>query len=319
MKKVLIPLGVLFLLVILVIGGGLVWYDQMTKPVSVDTTTKQFVITKGSSVTQIADKLEKQGLIKSSLAFRIYTKINNISAKIPPGEFLLSPNLDIAGIIKKFMAGPTQVWVTIPEGLRREQLPQRFVDAFSLQPAQAQTFTTAFLNDTADLEGYLYPDTYLFPKEATSGAVVKRLTQTLQTKNGGSLPSKDILTLASILERETKNITEEGPIVAGILVKRINAGWSLQADATVQYALGTPENWWPTPSKTDLEINSPFNTYKIRGLPPHPIASPGIQAIKAAQNPQTSEYWFYIHDPQGGIHYAKTLEEHNANIAKYLL
>lgn len=318
MKKLLLPLVIVIILALVAGVGGIFWFTQVNQPFSSDSTQKRFVITRGASTSQVANKLESEGFIKSALAFRFYVQTNNLTKSIPAGEFSLSPNLTIPQIIKKLLAGPTQVWVTVPEGLRREQIPARFVEGLELTGERATAFEQEFLAQTTQLEGYLYPETYLFPKEATAGAVIKRMTQTLQSKNGGEMPSKDIVTLASILERETKDIKTEGPIVAGILLKRMNAGWPLQADATVQYVLGTPAEWWPTPLRADLQISSPYNTYKIIGLPPTPIASPGIEAIKAAQAPEASDYWYYIHDLEGKIHFAVTLEEHNQNVAKYL-
>ncbi|MBI4033134.1 MAG: endolytic transglycosylase MltG, partial [Candidatus Blackburnbacteria bacterium] len=141
------------------------------------------------------------------------------------------------------------------------------------------------------------------------------------------------VTLASIVERETLT-DEERPIVAGILLKRLEAGWPLQADATLQYAIASVnctlrketsaaqsvkcEDWWPIPSSEDKKIKSLYNTYLNRGLPPGPIANPGLSSIKAVVSPQDSPYWFYLHDGNGKIHYAKTSEEHAENIRKYL-
>jgi UPF0755 protein len=123
--------------------------------------------------------------------------------------------------------------------------------------------------------------------------------------------------MASIIERETKT-NEERPVVAGILWKRLENDWPLQVDATLQYAIANSETWWPILTKEDLEINSSYNSYKFTVLPPTPIASPGLSSIKASANPQDSDYWFYIHDPEAQIHYAETIEEHNNNIRKYL-
>jgi len=135
--------------------------------------------------------------------------------------------------------------------------------------------------------------------------------------NGLSL--EEVVILASLLERET--ITdEERPIVAGILLNRLNADWPLQVDASVQYALGDSKEWWPRPLTRDQIENttSRYNTYKYSGLPVGPISNPGISSLKAVANPEDTDYWYYIHDDDGKIHYAKTLEQHNANIAKYL-
>ena len=133
--------------------------------------------------------------------------------------------------------------------------------------------------------------------------------------------------MASLLERETLT-GEERPIVAGILYNRLKAGWPLQVDAAVQYAManakcgeGAPEckDWWPRPiTSADLELNSPYNLYLHPGLPPAPIASPGFASLKAVAFPEDSHYWFYLHGLDGNIHYARSLEEHNQNIVKYL-
>lgn len=136
----------------------------------------------------------------------------------------------------------------------------------------------------------------------------------------------EIITLASIVERETKT-DEERPLVAGILIKRLKDGWPLQVDASVQYAVATKNckvfgaecKWWPILSKEDMSINSPFNSYKFKGLPPHPIANPGLSSIKAVIYPKESDYWFYLHDKSGKIYFAKTTEEHKENIRKYLI
>jgi len=131
--------------------------------------------------------------------------------------------------------------------------------------------------------------------------------------------------IASLVERETRSEAER-PVVAGILLKRLKAGWPLQVDAAVQYAVAGVNcsrfdpacQWWPSLTKEDLMINSPFNTYKFKGLPPAPIANPGLSSLEAAFSPEESDYWFYLHDGQGQIHYAKTLAEHQENIQKYL-
>ncbi len=130
--------------------------------------------------------------------------------------------------------------------------------------------------------------------------------------------------LASLIEREAIS-DEERPYIAGILLNRIEIGMPLQVDATVQYAIGSKRcvskidcDWWQTPTRADLEIVSPFNTYTFTGLPQAPIANPGIMSLRAALEPVDSDYLYYIHDPEGRIHYAETLEEHNSNVAQYL-
>lgn len=204
-------------------------------------------------------------------------------------------------------------------------MASRFADTLG----KDQLFVDEFLSLTEGKEGMLFPDTYLFPKEASASSIVKKLLSNFDAKTQGlssatNLNPNQVLTLASLIERETKKGSER-EIVAGILLKRMEAGWPLQVDAAVQYAVADKksggkslDNWWPILTRDDLGIDSPYNTYRFQGLPPAPIANPGLTAIKAAYSPQDSEYWYYIHDNSGVIHYGRTLEEHNQNIAKYL-
>ncbi len=314
MKKFLLfPL----LLVLVVILGGY-WFYKNTGPVSSFEKYEYFVIEKGSGASQVAAKLEKEGLIKNALAFKVYMQFTGQSGKIQTGEFRLTPSYSLFQTVTALFNGPVELWVTIPEGLRREEIANKFAQALDKDNA----FFDEFLSASKGKEGYLFPETYLFPKEASASAIVKRMVSTFDLKTG-SLENKSGMTfekaivLASLIERETKTDLER-PMVAGILVNRLEAGWPLQVDASVQYAVGTSKNWWPILTLDNLATTSSYNTYKNQGLPPTPIANPGLSSIKAALNPTTNDYWYYIHDNSGVIHYAKTLAEHNTNIAKYL-
>jgi len=285
MKKLLISLLFLsasFLSVFIFV------YSQ-TKSVSNETSSKYFLILKGTSASKVADNLGKSGLIKSPLLFKAYVKFSGISQKIQAGQYKLSPNYSLFKVISEINKGPIEVWVTIPEGLRREQIAEKYINV--LHPLDAETFRTDFLNLTKTKEGYFFPDTYLFPWDASPGIIVSKMLATFDQKVKEI--TLDQLVMASLVEEETKTDLER-PIVAGILYKRLKAGWPLQVDVA-------PE------------------TYKKLGLPQTPISNPGLISIKAAINPEDSPYWYYIHDPQGDIHYAKTLEEHNLNVSKYLL
>jgi UPF0755 protein len=309
-----------------------IWWNRAIKPVSQVSTAKDFLIVKGSSAAEIGNKLYEEGLIRSSLAFRVYVQAYGKSKKIQAGEYSLSPNLSLSELVDLLGRGPLEVWVTIPEGLRQEEIAERF--AVGLVKADAEVFIKEFLSSSKGKEGYLFPDTYLFPKTASASAVVNKLLTTFDQKTGqdiadgaseNGLSLNEVVILASIIERETLG-SEERPIVAGILYKRWENGWPLQADATLQYAVGTTRcsgqaigcKWWEPVAKEDLNISSGYNSYKFTGLPPAPIANPGLSSLEAAANPQQNDYWYYIHDSTGQIHYAKTIEEHNANVAKYL-
>ena len=306
------------LAVILTTALALFWFFQNAKPVSPEESFKDFLITKGSGASQIGNKLEKEGLIKSALAFKIYVQVTGRAGRIQAGEYRLSPNLSLPGIVKEFLSGPRELWVTIPEGLRREEIAAKFANSLG----KDEEFVKDFLAASSGLEGQLFPDTYLFPKTASASGVINKMNRTFESKtsvltNTTSLSERQLITLASLIERETKT-DEERPVVAGILINRLDIGMALQVDASAQYAVGNSDNWWPVLNREDLKINSPYNTYKFPGLPPSPIANPGLSSLKAAFSPTDSEYLYYLHDPKGQIHYARTLEEHNANVSKYL-
>lgn len=329
-KKKLFPLG-LVLVAVFLFFSGFFWWRWATQPaISLKPAPpKIFVIQKGEGLASVANRLEKEGLIKSSLAFKILVLVKGLAGNVQAGDFRLRPSFSIEEIAYILTHGTLDVWLTFPEGWRREEFAHRL--ASNLEGFDYQEF----IKLTSNLEGYLFPDTYLISKEATPTAVIKILNHNFEEKfssefereaKGKGLTKKQVLILASIVERETK-YEKDRPIVAGILLKRWRRGWPLQADATVQYALATticnlqPEdcNWWPKGlTKTDLKIDSPYNTYQYKGLPPTPICNPGLASIKAVINPEDSSYWFYLSDQKGGTHYAETIEEQNENIVKYL-
>jgi UPF0755 protein len=314
MKK-LIFVPMVFALMILT---GAIWFYVNTRPVSNSERFVDFIVAKGSSASEIGKNLESAGLIRNELAFRIYFKLYGHADKIQSGQFRLSASYSLLQIIKALLGGPEEVRVTIPEGLRREEIAQRF--AASLGKGNA--FVSELLQDSKGMEGYLFPDTYLIPADASPSAIIRKMNETFRSKTAGLSSSVGLsfdqsVVLASIVERETRTNAER-PIVAGILVKRLNAGMALQVDATIQYAIGNSKDWWPIVTPIDLQVNSPFNTYVNKGLPPTPICNPGLSSLKAAFNPIHTDYWYYIHDPSGQIHYATTLAEQTANIKKYL-
>lgn len=314
MKKLLL----LPLFIVLVAAAGGFWFYKNSLPMTSTEKFGYFVIAKGSSAGQIGNKLESAGLIKSALAFKIYLQATGQSGKLQTGEFRLTPSYSLFQTVDAIFKGPVELWVTIPEGLRREEIAQKFVTTLN----KDSSFVAEFLQASKGEEGYLFPDTYLFPRDVSAATVVAKMTNTFtektkDLKNNSGLSFDQAIVLASLIERETKTDAER-PVVAGILIKRLDAGWPLQIDAAVQYAVGTSKDWWPILTLDNLSIKSAYNTYKNQGLPPAPIASPGLSSIKGALNPTGSDYWYYIHGTDGVIHYAKTLSEHNANIAKYL-
>lgn len=332
-KRFIIP--IIVIVVIILIGTGvIVWWGDNSKPVSSTTNPIRFVIPRGRSASEVGNMLHKEGLIRNPLAFKIYLQVTNRTKTVQAGEFKLSPSLSLPEIVDVLYKGPLEIWVTIPEGLRREEVVDRFISGLELQGESATNFKSEFLTASKGKEGYLFPSTYLFPRDVSALKVVDTLTQTFQkryddARKGKTVRTKltleDTVTLASLIERETKTDAER-PIVAGILFNRLDIGMALQVDATVQYAIASAKcllpsacsSWWPTVLLNDLDINSSYNTYKFTDLPPAPIANPGASSLSAALFPEDSDYFYYIHEPNGQIHYAKTLTEHNANVRKYL-
>lgn len=316
-----IPLALLILAVLL--GTVFLSLSQPVNPQSQEV--KRFVIPRGQAVSVIGQRLEEEGLIKNALVFRLIVNKDGLANKIQAGSFDLSPSLTTNELAQELTQGTNDIWVTIPEGWRREEIAQ------SLGEQELENFSPEeFLNLTTGQEGQLFPDTYLVPREMSTQQFVELLTQTFERKVGDGLAEEietsaydfeDALVMASIVEREGRG-AEQMRLVAGVLWNRIELGMPLQADATLQYVKGydtQEDNWWPTPLAADRQLNSVFNTYQHPGLPPAPIASPGVDAIRAALHPAQTSYLYYLHDAEGEIHYANTLEEHNANVREYLL
>ncbi len=305
-------------LVLFLLGLGL-WFRIAASPVGPGSQEqKLIVIKKGSSITGIGQLLEREGLIRSPLAFRLIVSFRKLGTKLQAGSFRLSPSMSASEIAENLTRGRLDAWLTIPEGFRTEEIAALVEDKFGVPRSD-------FVEAASDLEGKLFPDSYLIPEGASASTIVSILYNTYLSKiepykesfSLTGLSETEILTLASILERETRS-DEEKPIVAGILLKRLSAGWPLQVDATLQYIRGKRGEWWPLPTSEDKRLNSPYNTYLNSGLPPGPIANPGLASITAVLSPTPSSYWYYLHDDQGKIHFAATLEEHNANISRYI-
>ncbi|MBU2543706.1 endolytic transglycosylase MltG [Patescibacteria group bacterium] len=305
--------------------GVLIYVYSLFQPVgSSEAGTTRFVIPKGQAASMIASRLQDEGLIKSSLVFRFVVKQQGFQDRLQAGSFQLSPAMSLIAIANQLTLGTNDIWVTLPEGWRREEI------AASFSSNDFPAFDSKeFLNFTLSQEGRLFPDTYLFARESTAETIYKVLSNNFQKKvvtglaekiNNSPYDFQEALIMASVVEREARGY-EEMRHVAGILWRRIEMGMALQADATLQYIKGyNPQlqSWWEPPSTLDKKIISPFNTYLNSGLPPRPIANPGLEAIKATLDPLKTNDLFYLHDRSGGIHYAETLEKHNANVQQYL-
>ncbi len=310
----------IFLLVFLISKG---WWNSQLSPESLDKSTKIIVIEQGESFSKVAENLKKQNLIRSSWAFNIYAKQTGMGARIQTGTFRLSPSMSSEQILKILSLQPVENWVTLLEGWRVEEMAQILSSKFKVQSSR-------FLKIAK--EGYMFPDTYLFPDDVTEEQIVKKLRDNFDIKYSDEIRAKikalglteeQGVILASIVEREARS-SEARRMVASILLKRFKIGMGLNADATVQYAL-VPKGsvnppaggWWERHlTGDDLQVDSPYNTYIHSGLPPTPISNPGLSSIVAVANADSgTPYLYYYHDSKGVSHYAETLEEHNQNIA----
>lgn len=317
MKK----LGVVAIIVVVAFIGFFVWWQNGSIAVDpFDKTPRIFEITKGEGVREIANNLKVQGLIKDPVVFFLIVKQQGLDGKIQAGEFHLSPSMNATEIAKALLVGTYDIRITIPEGKRAEEIADTLEQDFS-------TYNETWRPQLIANEGYLFPDTYSFPKEANIDLILSTMKNNFEKKYDGIspgansfLPQAEIVTIASLVEREAK-YDDDRPLVASVILNRLNAGMALQIDATVEYALGyqkDEKNWWKRDlTANDIKLSSPYNTYENAGLPPTPISNPGVDAISAVINAPQTNYLYYISDKTGHNHYAKTLAEHNANIIKY--
>ncbi len=317
MKKILVLLLILTVLFFLVKG----WWSYQLAPIGTDKITRDIVIQKGQSLSKIADQLKKESLIRSPLVFNLYVRQKGLSSKLQAGLFRLSPSMSTEEIVTSLTRGPEGIWVRLQEGWRVEEMAEELNSKFEIRNSK-------FL--AVAKEGYMFPDSYLFPREAIVSLVVdtlrdtfeRRFSQDLRSKiKSQSLTEEQGVIIASIVEREARS-DKVRQMVASILLKRYKIGMGLNADATLQYALGfqkQEKSWWKRHlTSEDKKVDSPFNTYLHSGLPPAPICNPSVSSLQAVANADSSTpYLYYYHDSKGNSHYAKTLEEHNQNVNNY--
>lgn len=318
--------------------------EALSQPAGTDSAPVTFAVEPGQSVETIANQLKAQGLISDAELFRRYVQYKGLDAAIQAGTYTLRQTMTIPEIAQVLQAAKApEQQVTLPEGRRMEELATVIAeqttiapDAF-LQLAQTGWQETdlatqydflAGIPISATLEGYLFPDTYRLHLEATPYDLVDRMLANFERQitpeirrnfEAHGLTLHQGVTLASIVEREAV-VPAERPVIAGVYHNRLRDGWPLSACPTVQYALGyqpEEEDWWKSQLYfSDLEINSPYNTYRNQGLPPAPIANPGLAAIQATAQPAETEYYFFMVDcaaGDGSHLFAKTETEHMAN------
>lgn len=294
---------------------------------------ERFIVKLDSSEEQIITDLKEKGFLKNKTIFSLILTFKNWHNKIQPGAYMISKSMNAYELAGTMIYGPFQKWVLIPPGKRKEQV------ALILQKSLDWPFSLARSFTNIAEEGYLFPDTYLIDTDADPQQVVQKLKNNFNEKFDSQL-QKDLLAqnirndtavkIASLIERESGG-AEDKPIIAGIIWNRLNKKMKLEIDATVQYAIASKElddaglqtlenfDFWPKVTGNDLRTTiSPYNTYKIKALPPGPICSPSLASLKAVAYPAETDALYYLHSPDKQIHTAKTYKEHKENIEKYL-
>lgn len=326
---------------------GYMYAQAVYSPSVPSGSTVQFTVNAGESVDEVVGRLHDQGLVEQPLFFKLYMRFSGGQQAIQAGNFAIPSSISIADLVERLgVAEREQVVMQFVEGLRREEMAEYVESRYQAgditftgeefsqlalnPPAEIRQMLGSRLPAGASLQGFLFPETYHIDRDATALDMIKTMVGTYLDKvtsdvqagfAAEGLTEREALILAAIVEREAF-ADEERPVIAEILLKRLRTGEILGTDATIQYALGYSEEegtWWrKLITLDDLAMDSPYNSRLNTGLPPAPIANPGIGAITAVAFPSDTPYMYYLHDANGTIHYAASLDEHNANVAQYI-
>ena len=312
---------------------GYNWVEhELHSPANPGQGSVRIVVAPGASFHEVADTLHRAGLVDSTIVFDLYARYHHLDRNVQAGAYELSRNKDMRQILQTLqIAIPDEIFVTVPEGYTIAKTAALLDKGgvikgsdYTALATQGQ-FDYAFLKGRTDgttLEGFLFPDTYLVPRAGTAKQLItlqldafnRKWTDARKALAGQrKLNAPQIVTIASLIEREAR-FQEDRPLVASVIYNRLAQGWPLQIDATVLYAKGV---WQATVTLDDRKVDSPYNTYLHTGLPPGPIANPGIKAIDAALQPAQTGYFFYLSDPEGHNHYARTNEEFGRLLKQY--
>jgi UPF0755 protein len=331
-KKLLTISSVVFFLVLLVLFGAyldLLFYAGRSGAGGEQQTI--FRVERGQSFQVVAENLHRRGLIPHPYKFRILARMQGADKSIHSGEYLLSAGMSPRQILEMMAAGRVRLHkFTVPEGYRLKQIAA-IVETTGLasQTDFLQVATDGALAkqmgiEADSFEGYLFPDTYYFPKNASAEQIITAMVDRLRSLFTDQWKQRavelgytvhQILTLASIIEKETGTASER-PIISSVFHNRLKKGMRLETDPTVIYGI---KNFDGNLTRKHLATRTPYNTYKIKGLPPGPIASPGLAAIEAALYPADTGYLFFVSRKDRTHHFSATLAEHNRAIRKYQL
>jgi len=335
--------GAVFLCVIL-IGVVLVFADpsvaKIEKPAVDPATETELVeerrinvkIQEGLSTAEIADRLAEKGIIGSSLKFRILARLRGYDDKLRPGSYSFTADMSDDDVFAKLLTGEKKlIKFTVPEGFGVKEIAERL---YNLDLVNREDFLQAaedfapydYMRKRKNVlfaaEGFLFPDTYTVESDMEIDELLNLMAGTFDQQlkpemrvaaEKMGLSVYDLITLASLVEREVR-FPEDRPIVAQVLLKRLKMNMPLQTDATLQYLMDAPKE---DVTIEDTQIDSPYNTYQHTGLPPGPIANPGMASIEAVLHPAETDYLYFVADRQGHNHYAYTYEEHLNLVNQY--
>lgn len=292
----------------------MVWWGFLAAPEN-STIAEIVSFTDDTSPILVADKLQSAGFVKSRAVAGLLLGLQ----KYPAGGYEPSKAMNVFEVVAVMKAGPQLLWVIVPPGWRKEQIAEKLQIKFKWTQKDEEDFLSF-------PEGEYFPDTYLVPRAVSGKQLAVRMNNNFNEKFAPyaqkflavNVKNDTALKIASLLQRESGG--DDMPLIAGIIWNRLNRGMRLKIDATVQYAKGkVGDQWWSRVSVSDYSsVDSPYNTYLHKGLPPTPISSPGIAAIDAVLNSVETDCLYYIHDRLGQIHCSPTYEGHLENVEKYL-
>ncbi|MBC5799740.1 MAG: endolytic transglycosylase MltG [Candidatus Eremiobacteraeota bacterium] len=326
--RVAIALGIV---IVLAAGGFGYWFNErVAVDRSLPRSSMVVIVPSGATGHEIAARLAHEGVLTSAFTFELLARLRGERSRMQAGQFRFAAHLTQRDVLRQLVEGGQQLaaWVTIPEGYTDAQIAgtlaaHRLGDEARLADEFARGSLVFDGRRTASLEGYLFPDTYLIPRDAKPAAIAKMLTGQFRAELPANarkraralrLTIPQIVTLASLVEREGK-VDAERPLIAGVIYNRLRRGMPLQVDASLEYIFKRHKD---VITYGDLALDSPYNTYRHAGLPPTPIANPGLPSLRAAFFPAASEYLYYVAMGNGRHAFSRTLAEHNANVARYL-
>ena len=291
---------------------------------------KSVLILKGSTFREVVQALDEEGVLRSPTGFYLMARVLGVAGSVQAGEYKLSTAMTPSVILHKLVSGDVVKYrVTIPEGYTVRQIAVRLAE-LGIITEQEEFLQAAFSSDFdailgiegESVEGYLFPDTYLFSKEVAPHEVIKTMVGKFkrvyapdfsQRAAELGMTDREVVTLASIIEKETGR-PEERPLISAVFHNRLKRGIPLASDPTVIYGI---KDFDGNLRKRDLETRTPYNTYLIQGLPPGPIANPGRASIEAALYPASVKYLYFVSRNDGSHHFSTTLREHNEAVRRY--